>query len=64
MNTFVSEGSIEKKLLGDDGQLSVLRKDIGSCEHSKSYVLTSKTEKQRHTAAFRRRQVQNVNFFI
>ena len=44
-NTFISRGSVEKKLLGDDGQLSVLRKDIGSCKHCKSYVLTSKTEK-------------------
>ena len=57
-NTSIQEAIVEKKLFGDYGQPSVLRKDIGSREHCKSYGLTSKTEKQRYMAVFHRRQVQ------
>ena len=59
-NTFIQEASVEKKTFGEDGQPLVLRKDLGSCEHCKSYGFTSKTEKQRHLAISHRRQAQNL----
>lgn len=51
-NTFIQESSAEKKLLGDDGQPSVLKTDVRSFEHCKSYGLTSNTEKQRQRLYF------------
>ena len=59
-NTFIHEASVEKKLFDDDGQPSVMKKDIGSCQNCKSYGFTSKTEKQRHIAVFHRRQTYKI----
>lgn len=54
-DTFLQDCQSENSQVGDDGQPSVVRKDLGRCNICKAYSFTSTNEKKRHISLFHRR---------
>ena len=55
-NTFLQEILNKKKRYGDSGQPNAEDADLGMCSFCPSFAFKSKTEKERHTSMFHRRQ--------
>ena len=58
-NTFLQEHLNPHKRFGDQGQPSA-ENDLGQCAHCPAFSFKSKTEKNRHTGMFHRRQSLNA----
>ena len=55
-DTFLQSSIKVEHVFGSSGQPSVVKDDLGKCDHCPNYHFKSKTERERHQSLFHRRQ--------
>lgn len=55
-DTFLQSSIKVEHVFGSNGQPSVVKNDLGKCDHCPNYHFKSKTERERHHSLFHRRQ--------